>query len=96
MSDLHLGEGGVPLEGADWTVMSSVHRADPLLAFVLLVAGEDVSPLCAHHELGRDGPLVLQDGGPLLPLLLQGEDVRGLAQLTDVPPEDLGAVYQCL
>ena len=57
----------VPLKGADSTEMCRVDEAYPVLAFVLLLTGEYVPLLSSHHELGGDGPLVLQHAGALRP-----------------------------
>ena len=47
--------------------MCRVDEAYPVLAFVLLLTGEYVPLLSSHHELGGDGPLVLQHAGALRP-----------------------------
>ena len=60
-------KGRIPLKGADSTEMCRVDEAYSVLSFVLLLTGEYISLLCSHHELGGDGPLVLQHAGALRP-----------------------------
>ena len=63
------------------------------------VTREDVALLCADHELGGYGPLVLQDAGPLgkasvcvglvLQVGVQDQLLHRLSELASVPPQNL-------
>ena len=63
------------------------------------VTREDIALLCAYHELGGYGPLVLQDAGPLgeacvsvclvLQVGVQDQLLHRLGKLASVPPQNL-------
>ena len=63
------------------------------------VTREDIALLCANHELGGYGPLILQDAGPLgkacvcvglvLQIGVQDQLLHRVGELASVPPQNL-------